>query len=309
MVFVGAALMALALLVVLFLVFPTRAVRIPLSRRRPVQAETTSALASVTSALSTWLTSLIRRRGWGSGFASALEQAGIKRSASEFVILVGSVALVGMLLGYLVGGIGLGIVSLVIVPIGARLRLTFRAGRRRKAFANQLDETLQILAGGLRAGHSLLRAIDAVSRESDAPTSEEFARIVNETRLGRDLNDALEGSAQRMRSDDFNWVAQAIAIHREVGGDLSRVLDEVGHTIRERGQIRRQVQALSAEGKMSAYILLALPFVVIGILMMTSPSYILKFVQSPLGFVLMFAAAVMMTIGTVWLQKVVKIKF
>lgn len=309
MVFVGAVLMASAFVLVLFLVFPTRAVRIPLSRRRPVQVETTSALSSATSAVSSWLTALIRRRGWGSGFAAALEQAGIRRSASEFVILVGSVALVAMLLGYLLGGIGLGIVFLIGTPIGARVMLAFRAGRRRKAFADQLDETLQILAGGLRAGHSLLRAIDAVSQESEAPTSEEFARIVNETRLGRDLNDSLEGSAQRMRSDDFNWVAQAIAIHREVGGDLSRVLDEVGHTIRERGQIRRQVQALSAEGKMSAYILLALPFVVIGILMMTSPSYILKFVQSPLGFVLMFAAAVMMTIGTVWLQKVVKIKF
>ena len=90
------------------------------------------------------------------------------------------------------------------------------------------------MAGSLRAGHSLLRAVDAVSQEAGAPTSEEFARIVNETRVGRDLSDALDEVAERMGSEDFTWVAQAIAIHREVGGNLAEVLDAVGHTIRER---------------------------------------------------------------------------
>ena len=108
------------------------------------------------------------------------------------------------------------------------------------------------MAGSLRAGHSLLRAVDSVASEADAPTSEEFARIVNETRVGRDLNDALDEVAERMGSDDFTWVAQAIAIHREVGGNLAEVLDAVGHTIRERNAIRRQVKALAAEGKLSA---------------------------------------------------------
>ena len=145
--------------------------------------------------------------------------------------------------------------------------------------------------------------------EAESPTAEEFARVVNETRIGRDLNDSLERSAERMRSEDFNWVAQAIAIHREVGGDLAGVLDEVGHTIRERNQIRRQVAALSAEGKMSAYILVALPFVVTGILLITSTAYILKFVQSPLGFVMIGAAAVMLIIGALWMKKAVQIIF
>ena len=90
------------------------------------------------------------------------------------------------------------------------------------------------MAGSLRAGHSLLRAVDSVASEADAPTSEEFSRIVNETRVGRDLSDALDEVAERMGSDDFTWVAQAIAIHREVGGNLAEVLDAVGHTIRER---------------------------------------------------------------------------
>ena len=116
------------------------------------------------------------------------------------------------------------------------------------------------MASSLRAGHSLLRAMDAVSQEADAPTSEEFARLVNETRVGRDLAEALDEIAERTASEDFAWVAQAIAIHREVGGNLAEVLDAVGHTIRERNAIRRQVKALSAEGKLSAIVLMSLPF-------------------------------------------------
>ena len=143
-------------------------------------------------------------------------------------------------------------------PLGARLLVEFRAGRRQAAFADQLDDSLQLMASSLRAGHSLLRAVDVGAREdASAPTSEEFARIVNETRVGRDLSDALDEVAERMGSDDFTWVAQAIAIHREVGGNLAEVLDAVGHTIRERNQIRRQVKALSAEGKLSAIVLMA----------------------------------------------------
>jgi tight adherence protein B len=197
----------------------------------------------------------------------------------------------------------------IAVPVGARIQLGMRGGRRRKVFANQLDDTLGLLAGSMRAGHSLLRAVDAVSREAESPTSEEFARIVNETRLGRDLNDALDQAATRMRNEDFGWVGQAIAIHREVGGDLAGVLDEVGHTIRERGQIRRQVSALSAEGKMSAYILLALPFVVLGILFVTSRDYVARFVESPLGYAMIAGAVVLITIGALWLKKIVSFKF
>ena len=178
--------------------------------------------------------------------------------------------------------------SLVVVP-ARRQAAAEVPGRRggRRAFADQLDDSLQLMAGSLRAGHSLLRAVDSVSPEADAPTSEEFARIVNETRVGRDLNDALDEVAERMGSDDFTWVAQAIAIHREVGGNLAEVLDAVGHTIRERNAIRRQVKALSAEGKLSAIVLMALPFGVIGFISMTNPGYLAKFTESLAGYAML----------------------
>ena len=149
-----------------------------------------------------------------------------------------------------------------------------RTSRRRAKFADQLDDTLQLIAGGLRAGHGLIRS----GRRGRAatptrPTSEELARVVNETRLGRDLADALAVTAQRMQSDDFEWVAQAIAINRETGGNLAEVLDQVGKTIRERNQIRRQVSALSAEGRLSAIVLVALPIVVFLFLAVIQPTY------------------------------------
>ena len=165
------------------------------------------------------------------------------------------------------------------------------------------------MAGSLRAGHSLLRAVDSVSSEAEAPTSEEFARIDNETRVGRDLNDSLDEVAQRMGSDDFTWVAQAIAIHREVGGNLAEVLDAVGHTIRERNAIRRQVKALSAEGKLSAIVLMALPFGVTAFLSISNPSYLAKFTQSAVGYGLLGVSAVMLIVGALWLKKTVAITF
>ena len=114
-----------------------------------------------------------------------------------------------------------------MVPLAARIIVGVRAGRRKAAFADQLDGSLQLMASSLRAGHSLLRAMDSVAQDAPPPTSEEFARIVNETRVGRDLGEALDEVAARMGSDDFRWVAQAIAIHREVGGNLAEVLDVV----------------------------------------------------------------------------------
>ena len=200
-------------------------------------------------------------------------------------------------------------VALSLVLVGARLLVRFRIGRRQAAFADQLDDSLQLMASSLRAGHSLLRAVDAVSLDAASPTSEEFARIVNETRVGRDLSDSLDEVAERMGSDDFTWVAQAIAIHREVGGNLAEVLDAVGHTIRERNAIRRQVKALSAEGKLSAIVLGALPFGIVGFISMTNPGYMVKFTQSVMGYGMIAAAVVLMLMGGFWLKKTVEIRF
>ena len=223
-------------------------------------------------------------------------------------VLVDHLGVLGAL-GLLLGGVLLALLFAAPAPLGTKVLLGFRCGRRQAAFADQLDDSLQLMASSLRAGHSLLRAVDAVSTEAASPTAEEFARIVNETRVGRDLGDALDEVAERMASDDFRWVAQAIGIHREVGGNLAEVLDAVGHTIRERNAIRRQVKALSAEGKLSAIVLGALPFVIIAFLSMTNPGYLAKFTDSLMGYGMIAGVVVLMLVGGFWLKKTVAIRF
>ena len=154
-----------------------------------------------------------------------------------------------------------------------------------------------------------MQAFAGVAAESEEPTSEEFGRILNETRVGRDLGFSLDEAARRMKSEDFVWVTQAIAINREVGGNLAEVLDGVSGTIRERNQIRRQVKALAAEGKLSALVLMLLPVGVSGFLMFSNPEYMLKFTESLIGYALIAVAGVLLAVGGLWLRKSVQVKF
>jgi tight adherence protein B len=189
------------------------------------------------------------------------------------------------------------------------LALRVRISKRRAAFADQLDDTLRLMSSSMRAGHSVLRALEAVSHEADAPTSEEFSRVLNEVRVGRDLVAALDEVADRMASTDFSWVAQAVSIHREVGGNLADVLNRVGVTIRDRTQLRGQARALSAEGRLSAVVLLAMPFVIGGALQLTSPDYVHRLTDSGTGLSMLVIAGLLMIVGAVWVRRVVTVRF
>ena len=257
----------------------------------------------------------LRERGNGK-LAEELELAGISRSPASVALMIAGLAVVAFAAGAVIavirGGVlvwALPIALAVLVIIVGRIVIRGRIARRRAHFAEQLDDSLQLISSGLRAGHSLVRAVDAVSQEAESPTAEEFARVVNEHRLGRDLGEALQNCAERMQSDDLAWAAQAVAVHREVGGNLSEVLDHVGETIRERNQIRRQVATLSAEGKVSANVLIALPIAIAAVLCVVSPSYIGVFVSTPLGIGLVGVSLVLFVLGVLWLRAVVKIKF
>jgi tight adherence protein B len=305
----GLAAVAGGLLVLALVVVPAGPARVPLSRLDPTVAPQASGLAGAGAAAGAAVEKVLVKRGGLAAGAAALERAGMSTTLPNFVLTVGLWTLGAAVAATLLVDVWLGLLMLVLVPLGARLLVSFKVGRRRAAFADQLDDSLQLMASSLRAGHSLLRAVDAVSQDAASPTAEEFARIVNETRVGRDLGDSLDEVAERMGSDDFTWVAQAIAIHREVGGNLAEVLDAVGQTIRERNAIRRQVKALAAEGKLSAMVLGALPFVVIGFISMSNPGYLHKFTESLAGYAMLAAAAVLMLMGAFWLKKTVTLKF
>lgn len=257
--------------------------RVPLVRLDPTVAPPPTLLSKVTAQAQGGVEQVLAKRGGAGTGAAALEGAGIAMGLPEVVLLTGLAMLVLGAVGWLLGGVLAGLLLAVLTPLGTRMAVRLRTGRRRARFADQLDDALQLMASSLRAGHSLLRAVDAVADQAPAPIGEEFARIVNETRVGRDLGAALDEVAARMDSDDFRWIAQAIAIHREVGGNLAEVLDTVGHTIRERNAIRRQVKALSAEGRLSAWVLMALPVGIVAFLTATNPAYLSAFTDSLAG--------------------------
>jgi tight adherence protein B len=303
------AMCGLAILVGGYLVISPGPVRLSLARRRPGAEPGPGSLEQATSTVTQAIARLLGRRGTVGSGAVALELAGLKMKPQEFVLLLGAGALAAGALGVLLAGPLVGVLLAAAVPLAAKAALGILTSRRQRAFADQLEDSLQLMSSGLRAGHSLLQSLDGVSQEMPQPTSEEFARIINETRVGRDMGQAFDETAARTASEDFAWVANAIAINRQVGGNLAEVLDTVGGTIRERGQIRRQVKALSAEGKLSAIVLMALPFGVAGFLVVANPGYLAKFTESPVGYGLLALAAVLLLVGGLWLRKVTTIKF
>ncbi len=305
---IGGVVTFAGLVVAVIAVIAPRPAPILLERRLPERAATAGDGGAAQRA-AVAVERALARRGRLALYATTLELAGIKMRPGRYVVSVVGIAGGTALTAALLGGPFVGLAVALVACIVAQAMRRLRTSRRQATFADQLDDSLQLLASSLRAGHSLLRALDAASREADEPTGPEFARVVNQTRLGRDLGYALDETAARMQSDDFLWVAQAIAIHRTVGGNLAEVLDTVGETIRERNQIRRQVKALSAEGKLSAYVLMFLPFGVTGFLSFANPSYLAKFGQSPIGYVLLFVAVLQLIVGALWLRKVVSFKF
>jgi len=184
-----------------------------------------------------------------------------------------------------------------------------KASRRKAAFADQLPDTLNLLAGSLRAGFGLLQGIDVIAAEAPSPSAEEFQRVKVEVHLGRDLDEALRAMAKRVGSEDFEWVAEGIMIHREVGGDISEIIDSVTATIRSRNQIRRRIHALSAEGRISAIILVILPLALAAFITVVNPSYVGELTASPVGRMLIGLGSLGMVAGIVWIRRIIRLEF
>lgn len=305
----GMSLLLAAAFLIGVALFMPRSPKIALDRRQPYREESDSQLARFAGSAVGVIEGFLSRRTIRLFNRDALENAGLRFSQADFFILVMAGGCVGALIGLLVGGPLLALLMLILAPVAAHFTLGFLAGKRRGKFSDQLGDTLQLLSGSLRAGHSILRAIEAASSESQAPTSEEMRRVITETSLGRDLLTSLNDTATRMQSEDFVWIAQAIQINREVGGNLAEVLDQVNETIRERNEIKGHIRSLAAEGKFSAYILIAMPFGIVLMLTIVNPGYMDPMFNHPLGWVMMGASAVMMTIGSLWMRKIIDLKF
>lgn len=310
----GIVVVLAALYVLIFMVIAPAGPRVARSRRLAPGQQHVGAVSRLASRATEAIDSAGARRRSRLFGAEELELAGIQTEPSGFVIMVaagsGVLGVLGALLGLSSGlSILLAIVFAALGPVIAKVIVSARTSARRAKFAEQIDDLVQMIAGSLRAGHGLNRAIAAVAAEAEAPASQELARVVNETRLGRPLADALRTVAERMKSPDFEWVTQAIAISQDTGGNLAEVLDQVGATIRERGEVRRHVKALSAEGRLSAIILVALPIGVFLILTVINPGYATFYFTTLLGLAVLIVAVILMILGTIWVAKSVKVEF
>jgi tight adherence protein B len=206
------------------------------------------------------------------------------------------------------GGGGLAVLGLVLGAVLPWMYLKFRHKRRLNKFNANLAQSLGLIAGGLQAGLSLPQAVDTVVREGNEPIAGEFKRALVEQRLGIEITEALEGVGERMESQDFAWVVMAIRIQREVGGNLAEILHTVSDTLREREYLRRQVKALSAEGRMSAWLLGALPVGMFGYMMMANRDYVEPLYTTPLGWGFLAAAAFLLGLGSFMMAKMVKVE-
>jgi tight adherence protein B len=253
---------------------------------------------------------MVVRRGLGDQLSDSLATAAINVRPGEWLLLhVISSTCAGITL-WLLSGLSpaAGAVGFVIGFALPQAVLRIRRDRRRRTFYASLPDTLQLVAGSLSVGHSLAQSLASVASQSTGPMADELNRALVQVRLGTDLEVALESIAQRMASADMAWVVMAIRIQREVGGNLAEVLTTLAGTLRERERIRRQVQALSAEGRLSAVILGALPILLALYLVVLRPDYIVLLINNALGLALLVTCSVMFVLGMLWMRAVVRIK-
>jgi tight adherence protein B len=251
----------------------------------------------------------LERRGRRAALGERLERAGIALRPGEYAASASVVAGLGAFCGLLIGGLPLAFICSVLVVVVAWLLLTVRTSKRRQAFERQLPDVLQQLTSSLRAGYGIMQALGAVARDVPAPAGDELRRVVHEVQLGRPLTESLDAMAARVEGQDFAWVVQAIDINREVGGDLVEVLDAVASTIRARAQLRREIKTLSAQGRLSARFLIAMPFALGAVLSAIRPGYLSPLFEPGAGPVLLGMGAVMITIGWLWLRSIVRLRY
>lgn len=274
--------------------------------------------AGSASSLSTGLVNLgdkmMQGRESTSKTMSLIERADLPLRAGEWWVLriVSIVAGIAVALIFFRGGVGMTIFALVagtlVGYVLPALVLRFLARRRCKKFEAQLPDVLTLVASSLSTGFSLLQALDAVAKDAAEPAAKEFSRALAETRIGADVSEALEHLAQRMDSVNMKWTAMAIQIQRTVGGNLAETLRITAKTLRERESLKRHVRALSAEGKLSAYILIALPIGIFLYTMQTNREYVELLWTRPLGLMMLGGGVVSLMIGIFWMRKVVEVE-
>jgi tight adherence protein B len=249
------------------------------------------------------------KRGFLSKVEWALERADLPFRAPEALFFYGAgVILAGVLSLVLAPSIFLGFIGILLIVLAPPAVVRYLASKRKRTFLSQLPDTLQLLSGSLRAGYSLMQGVEAVSQEVDGPMQKELRRVITESRLGRPLEQSLDESAERMDSPDFAWAVMAIRIQREVGGNLAELLQTVAETMVSRERLRREVKALTAEGRMSAIVLGLLPIGIgMAVYVMNKP-YISLLFEETIGQYMLGGAVLLALLGFYWMKKTIEIE-
>jgi tight adherence protein B len=237
-----------------------------------------------------------------------LARANLKLRVSEYYyIRVGTALGLGLVLGLLRDPLS-GLVGAILGYFLPRIYVGRRIGGRLGAFNKQLADTITLLSNSLRAGSSFLQSIELVSRETPAPMGEEMGRVVREVNLGLGMEEALANLVRRIRSDDLDLMVTAIGVQQQVGGNLAEILDTIAFTIRERVRIKGEINTLTAQGRMSGYLVAFLPIGIAITLNFINPAFMEPLFTQLLGQILLTVGGIMMVIGFFAIQKIVSIK-
>src|SRR6478672_11516591 len=268
------------------------------------------------------LNRVVEQRDFGANLARDIARADLKLKPSEFLLIwaasIVGVPLVMFALSPFVAAFGNPIFLLIGALVGflmPRFWLARRKNGRLGAFNKQLPDTITLIANALRAGSSFLQAIELVVRESRPPVSTEFGRVIREVNLGLPFDQALENMVRRVRSDDLELMATAISIQHQVGGNLAEILDSIAFTIRERVRIKGEIRTLTAQQRLSGYVVGFLPIGLALFLFIAAPSFMEPMFDKsvavgglPVGVLILAFGGFMMFMGFMFIRKIVDIE-
>lgn len=238
-----------------------------------------------------------------------LRQAGIPLAGIEIIVatIIGS-GLIALLIYMLTLDKTFSIGAACLVPIIPIILISYLIRKRRTAFTEQLGDCLVTIANALRAGYSFQQAVEVIAKEMEPPISQEFSRMSTDIRMGITLDTALEQMNARVNSKDFELVTAAVLIQREVGGNLAQILDTISDTINDRIRMKREINALTAQGRLSAIVLVILPIAVAGFMYVFNRSQMIILIEEPIGQMAVAISLVMDVIGFWVIRKIVDIE-
>jgi tight adherence protein B len=248
-------------------------------------------------------------RGIGKGIAENLLQADIKLTVTEYVLIVVGVTVLGGLTGFAISRHPISaVVAAIIAFFMPGIFVSWRRIKRRRDFGKQLADAVTQIAGSLRAGYSLVQSMDTVAKQLAPPAGDEFLRVVREVQLGQTLSVALAHLMERVKSDDLAMIVSAINIHQQVGGNLAGILEVVGETIRERVRIKQEISVLTAQQRISGYVLAGLPIALAAVLLIINPSYETRLFTPGPTLCIPTGSGILMVIGFFIIRNIVDIE-